>query len=178
MVKTDIHKRTIWVYAPTIEQRQYWEKIAEQSDMSLSKWILKTVEDSLIEEEGTVKTRGDVEKENKDLRKEISEIQEKLRRETIIRNNLEREIRKYRAEPFLSPSSDGVKQYDKELINLLKDAKSREGKRRYVDNDEILSRLGVEFTETEAVKAISNQLSRLEGYRLVESSTKGWRWKE
>jgi len=146
--------------------------------MSLSKWILKTVEDSLIkEEDGMVKTRGDIENENNDLRKEIAEIQKNLRREIIIRNNLEKEIRKYRAEPFLSTSSDGIRQYDKELINLLKDAKSRDGKSRYVDNDETLSRLGVELTETEAVKAISNQLSRLEGYGLVESSTKGWRWK-
>lgn len=76
LVKTDIHKRTIWVYAPTLEQRQHWEKIAEQHGVSLSKWILKTVEDSLIkEEDGAVKTRGDIEKENIDIRKEISEMQ-------------------------------------------------------------------------------------------------------
>ena len=180
MVKTDIHKRTIWVYAPTIEQRQHWEKIAEQHGVSLSKWILKTVEDSLIkEDDGAVKTRGDIEKENIDIRKEISEMQEKLRRETIIRNNLEKEIRKYRAEPFLgTSSSEKRRNYDIELVNLIRNTKGVDGKIRYLDNDEILSRLGIEFTESEAVKAISNQLSRLERYGLVESSTKGWRWKE
>ena len=91
---------------------------------------------------------------------------------------MEKEIRKYRAEPFLDTSFEGIRQYDKELISLLKNAKSVEGKSRFIDNDEILSRLGVEFSETEFVKAVSNQLSRLEGYGLIESSTKGWRWKE
>ncbi|KYK23244.1 hypothetical protein AYK25_10185 [Thermoplasmatales archaeon SM1-50] len=179
MGKTEtIKQRAIWVYAPTLEQRKQWDKIAKENGMSLSKWIVQTIEDSLLEFDDEVKSIKDIETENKDLRKEISEIQSKLRRETIIRNNLEKEIRKYRAESFLSPSSEGIRQYDKELITLLRNTKSREGKRRYIDNDEILSRLGIEFTETEAVKAISSQLSRLERYGLAESSTKGWRWKE
>jgi hypothetical protein len=64
------------------------------------------------------------------------------------------------------------------LIKLLRNAKGVDGKIRYMDNEEILSRLGIEITETTAVKAISNQLSQLEAYELIESSTKGWRWKE
>ena len=179
MGKTEtIKKRAVWVYAPTLEQRNQWGKIAKKNGMPLSKWIVKTIEDSLLVLEGDVKSRKDIEKENKNVRKEISELQSKLRQMNIIRDNLEKEIRKYRAEPFLAASFEGVRQYDKELISLLKNAKSVEGKNRFIDNDEILSRLGVEFSETEFVKAVSNQLSRLEGYGLLESSTKGWRWKE
>lgn len=135
----------------------------------ISKWILKTVEDSLIkEEDGAVKTRGDIEKENIDIRKEISEMQEKLRRETIIRNNLEKEIWKYRAEPFIAISSSKKRRnYDIKLVNLIRNTKGVDGKIRYLDNDEILSRLGVKLTEMEAVKAISNQLSRLERYGFI-----------
>ena len=179
MGKTEtIKERAVWVYAPTIEQRKKWEDIAKVKGIPLSKWIVQTIEESLIELDDDVKSRKDIEKENKNVRKEISDIQNKLRQANIIRDNLEKEIRKYRAEPFLAASFEGIRQYDKELITLLRNAKGVDGKIRYVDNDEILSRLGVEFSETESVKAISNQLSRLEGYGLVESSTKGWRWKD
>jgi transposase-like protein len=173
-----IKERTIWVYLPTLEQKQQLEKIANEKGTSLSKWIIKTIEDTLKESEGVVKSRGETEKENKNLRKEIAELQNNLRQITIIRDNLEKEIRKYRTEPFLTMSFEGIRQYDKELITLLKNAKSVEGKNRFIDNDEILSRLGVTHMETEVIKSISNQLSRLEEYGLVESGTKGWRWKE
>jgi len=173
-----IKKRAIWVYAPTLKQRTQWDNIAKENGMPLSKWIVQTIEESLLEFEGEVKSKEDIEKENKNIRLEISELQSKLHQVNIIRENLEKEIRKYRAEPFLTTSFEGIRQYDKELISLLKNAKSVEGKNRFIDNDEILSRLGVEFSETESVKAVSNQLSRLEGYGLLESSTKGWKWKE
>lgn len=179
MGKTEtIKKRAIWVYAPTLEQREQWDKIAKENGMPLSKWIVQIIEDSLLEVDDEVKSRRDIEKENKNVRKEISELQNRLRQVNVIRGNLEKEIRKYRSEPFLATSFEGIRQYDKELITLLRNAKGVDGKIRYIDNNEILSRLGVEFSETESVKAISNQLSRLEGYGLVESSTKGWRWKE
>jgi transposase-like protein len=173
-----IKERTIWIYLPTLEQKQQWEKQANENGTSLSKWIIKTIEDTLKESEGIVKSREETEKENKNLRKEISELQSNLRQINIIRDNLEQEIRKYRAEPFLTKSFQGIRQYDKELITLLKNAKSVNGKNRFIDNDEILSRLGIAPKETEVVKSISNQLSRLEEYGLVESGTKGWRWRE
>jgi len=173
-----IKERAVWVYAPTIEQRKKWEDIAKGKGMPLSKWIVQTIEESLIEMDDDVKSRKDIEKENKNVRKDISELQSKIRQVNIIRDKLEKEIRKYRAEPFLATSFEGIRQYDKELITLLRNAKGVDGEIRYVDNDEIISRLGVEFSETDSIKAISNQLSRLEGYGLVESSTKGWRWKE
>ena len=179
MGKTEtIKERTIWIYLPTVEQKQQWEKIAKDKGISISKWVINVIEDTLNESKGEVKSRKEIDKENKDLRKEIGVLQSSLRQVTIIRDNLEKEIRKYRAEPFLTTSFEGIRKFDKELITLLKNAKSVEGKNRFIDNDEILSRLGVEYTETDAMKAISNQLSRLEGYGLVESGTKGWRWKE
>ena len=179
MGKTEtIKKRAIWVYAPTLEQREQWDKIAKNNRMPLSKWIVQTIENSILELEDESKSRKDIEEENKNLLKEIYELQSRLRQITIIRDNLEREIRRYRAEPFLDTGFEGVRHFDKELISILKNAKAVDGKNKFVDNDEILSRLGVDFSETESVKAISNQLSRLEGYGLVVSGTKGWRWKE
>jgi len=173
-----IKERAVWVYAQTLEQRSQWENIAKENNMPLSKWIVQTIEDSLFELEDEVKSRKDIEKENKNLKKEISELQDKMRQLTIIRDNLEKEIRKYRAEPFLNPPSEGVIHYEKEIVNILRNAKGVDGKTRYLGNDEILARLGVKLSETESVKSIATQLSLLEGYGLIKSTSKGWKWKE
>lgn len=179
MGKTEtIKERAVWVYLPSLEQKEEWGRIANQNDISLSKWIIQIVEDTLHERETEVKSRKDIEKENKNLRSEISSLQSQLKQLSIIRENLEREIRKYRAEPFLSTTPEGGRQFDIELIDMLRNAKGVDGKHRYLDDDEVLQRLGVDLSETDSVKAISNQLSRLEKYGLVASSTKGWRWQE
>ncbi len=179
MGKTDtIKERAVWVYAQTLEQRDLWEKIAKENNMSLSKWIVRIIEDSIIELEDEVKSRKDIEKENKNLKKEISELQDNIRQLNIIRDNLELEIRKYRAEPFVNPPAEGVIHYEKELINILRNAIGINGKKRYLDNDEILARLGVKPTDIKSIKSIYIQLSLLEGYGLIKSTSKGWKWKE
>ena len=179
MGKTEtIKKRAIWIYAPTLEQREQWSKIAKDNGMPLSKWIVHTIEDSIFEQGDEIKSRKDIEGENKNLRKEIYELQSKFKQISIIRDNLEREIRRYRAEPFLNDSFEGIRRFDKELISILRNAKAVDGMNRFVDNEEILNRLGVKLSEVDSIKAISNQLSRLEGYDLVVSGTKGWKWKE
>lgn len=178
MGKTDtIKKRTICIYAPTIEQKEKWEEIAKQNNTSLSKFFIKSMEDSLEESTGEIKTKEEISKENQDLRKEISELQREYKQVSVLRDNLEREIRKYRAEPFLTPDEGGIRQFDRELLDILRKAVGANGKHRFIDNDEILSRLNISFQETEAIQSISNQLSLFEQYNLVQSSTKGWRWK-
>jgi hypothetical protein len=42
-----IKERTVWVYLPTIEQKQGRANLAKKHKTSLSKWIVKTVEESL-----------------------------------------------------------------------------------------------------------------------------------
>jgi hypothetical protein len=80
-------------------------------------------------------------------------------------------LRRYRAQPFIDDRFVGVRSYQKELIEVL-----RQG--RLVTSDEILARLGIRPAEHEAVKAVSKQLENLEGYGLVRSSAKGWKWVE
>ena len=112
MGKTDtIKDRTIWIYTPTLEQKEKWEKTAQQNNTSLSKWIIKNIEDTLQESKGEIKTRDEIIRENQALKKEIAESQSKIRQLTIIRDNLEKEKRKYRAEPFLTTTTRVIKQY-------------------------------------------------------------------
>lgn len=172
-----IKERAVWVYLPTIEQKQKWEKLAKKHKTSLSKWAVKTVEDSLEEVDGEVTSREDLARENESLRNEVAHLHEVLRVETSLRENLEIEIRRYRAEPFLNPDYEGVRRFDKELIDILRKAKGTDKPFRFVTSDEILQRLGVESMEEEAVRSVSTQLTILEAYGLVESGTKGWRWR-
>lgn len=172
-----IMKRAILVYLPTLAQKAKWTKLAKKAKTSASKWIIQTVENSLMEKEGETVSKDDLLMENLALKKEISRIQNELRIMTLLRENQEQELRKYRAEPFLSPSFEGVRQYNKNLIDLLRNTEGTEGKLRYVSNDEILQRLSIGRKEEEAIQAVSNQLTFLEAYGLIESSTKGWRWK-
>ena len=84
--------------------------------------------------------------------------------------NYETELKRYRAEPFLEEGFEGVRTFDKELVNLLKTG------RLYTD-DEILSQLNVNLSDTDLVKAVGKQLETLESYGLVEYIGRGWRWK-
>jgi hypothetical protein len=174
-----IKERAIWVYLPTIEQRKKWEQLAKEDNMSLSKWILIKTEESLQEKQGIIISKKDLESENINLKQELTGLQQKYHNITIIREKLEEEIKKYRTEPFSIKNFEGKRRYDKELIELLRNAKTIEGKPRYITNDEILTRLGIRIIEENKIGTITKQLSLLESYNLVESkSGKGWRWIE
>jgi hypothetical protein len=174
-----IRERAVWLYLPTVEQKQKWKYLAKKKyKTSLSRWIVKTVEDSLEEVEGEVTSREDIVRENDDLRKEVARLQEDLRVESDRREYFEREIRRYRAEPFLDMSFQGFRRFDRELVDILRKAEGTETPHRFVSSDEILQRLGIQAKEEEAIKAVSNQLTILEVYGLVVSGSKGWRWRE
>ncbi len=84
-------------------------------------------------------------------------------------DRLEKELKQYRAQPFLDDDFVGLRRYQKELVEIL-----REG--RFVSNDEILHRLCIDVSDQDEIKAVSKQLENLEGYGLVRSSPKGWKW--
>ena len=146
--------------------------------MSFSKWIVNNVEENLANRAEKGKSRRALEQENNDLKEELSTLQKKLKDTTIIKENLEQDIRKYRASPFLDPDYKRVRRYDKDIISLLRNAIGADHKHRFLANDEILSRLNVKVTDIDVVKGISNQLSRLEMFGIIESGSKGWRWKD
>ena len=174
-----IKERAIWVYLPSLEQKERWQKLADQSGVSLSKLVIETVEEGIRpEEEREWKPRKEVEEEIEGLKKEVSDLHSELRQQRTIRENLEKEIRKYRAEPFLAPEFEGVRRYDKELIQVLRSTRSLDGKPKALTDIEILTRLNIEASEEEAVKAVSAQLTNLEAYGIVKSTPKGWKWVE
>ena len=78
--------------------------------------------------------------------------------------------RSVRVKPFLDESFVDVRQFDRELIELLWSG-------RTLSDEEILSSLNIDPADTDLVKAVSKQLEALEAYDLVEFTGKGWRWK-
>jgi FtsZ-binding cell division protein ZapB len=171
MGKTEtIKERAIYVYLPSIEMKERWEKHAEELGVSVSKFVIEYVENSLRQEaEPTYKSREELIKENEALRQQINELSKRCRLLETAADRLEEELRAYRAKPFLEEQFEGVRAYGKELIDILKS-------RGIVSSEDILAHLGVNPTEHEAVKAISRQLENLEAWGLVKSSVRGWKW--
>ncbi|RLI19691.1 hypothetical protein DRO47_06025 [Candidatus Bathyarchaeota archaeon] len=108
-------------------------------------------------------------KENSELKKKVQELSKRCRLLERAVERLEEELRRYRARPFLEEEFEGVRVYEKELINLLKS-------REVVSSDEIFAHLGVDPSESAVIKAISRQLENLEAYGLVKYTPTGWRW--
>jgi len=171
--KTDtIKKRAIYVYLPSQKMTEEWKNGAEKAGTSISKFVIDRVEDSIRKEEGEegyhsrlklVKKLSDSEEELKKLRKENRLLR------TLV-DNLDNELKRYRAKPFLEEDFTGVRRFDKELIALLKEGGSYSG-------DEILSHLSINPSDTDFVKAVNKQLEVLERYGLVEYVGRGWKWK-
>jgi hypothetical protein len=173
MGKTDtIKKRAVYLYLPSIESKRRWVERADKQGISLSKFVYEHVENSLLQEEDSdYISRKDLFNENKSLRESLSELSREKRVLSLANDRLERELRRYRSMPFVDNEFVGVRTYQKELVELLKEGGS-------FTSAEILSRLGIEVTEQDTVKSISKQLENLEDYGLLSSSSLGWRWKE
>ena len=118
---------------------------------------------------GEYKSRADLIQQ---LRAKDESLEKLTRENEILKLALERvenELRRYRAEPFLDKSFEGIRGYDRRLIELLK-------KGNTIDSDHLLRLLRINPRDTPLVKAISRQLENLEGYGLVEKTRRGWKW--
>ena len=165
-----IKQRAIYVYLPSVEQKEKWQARAEKLGVSISKFVIEYVENSLRqEEEPSYKSRSEIWKENNELKQQVKDLTRRNRVLETVVDRLEQELRRYRAKPFLEEEFEGVRGYEKELITLLR---SRDA----VTGDQIFSYLGIDPSEHNAVKGISKQLENLEAYGLVKSSPRGWKW--
>jgi hypothetical protein len=174
MGKTEtIKARALYIYLPSLEMVDDWKGRAEKADTSISKFVMDRVEDSLKREEGEegyltrVELIGKVRYEMEENKK----LKEENRMLKMLNENLDREAQRYRARPFLDEGFTGTRAFDMELIQLLRNG-------RMLSNEEILSALRVDISETEMVKAVTKQLQALEAYGLVEYGGRGWRWTE
>jgi len=171
MGKTEtIKQRAIYVYLPTHEVVKRWKDLAKTSGTSISKFVAEHVENSLMQEEKSdYKARSSLIDEIMKLTETLGEKEKRIRHLDLLVEKLEEDLRLYRAQKFTEESFMGIKQYDRKLIEIVREPGSH-------SSEEILSRLGVTPREPEAVKAVSIQLENLQRYGLVRSTSKGWIW--
>ena len=166
--------RAIYVYLPTVGMADQWKSMADKSKISISKFVIEHVENSLKQEEENKKhyiSRAELLKQLKEKDDEITKLNQDNRLLKMLADNLDKELKKYRARPFAEDKGHfrGVREYDRDLIDLLR-------KNQTIDSDHLLKDLGISPKDTELVKAVNRQLHYLEAYGLVEPTTMGWRW--
>lgn len=172
VAKRQLKERAIYVYLPSVDMAERWKEMAEKSGRTISKFVSEHVEDSLKqEEEGPeYKSRADLIRLLREKDEEISKLQKEDRLMKELAERLDKELRSYRLQPFAQGGFQGIRSYDRSLVELFK----REG---VVDSDRLLQKLGIDPKETDAVKAIDAQLAGLEAYGLLEATPRGWRWR-
>ena len=170
--KRQLRERAIYVYLPTVALANRWKELAAKSDTPVSKFVLEHVENSLRQEEGEegFKARSELVRELEQRDEEVARLQTELRLARELADRLDGELRRHRVQPFLDEPFQGVRAYERQLIELFR-------KERVVDSDDLLRKLGVDTKEEELIKAIDKQISGLEAYGLIEGTARGWRWK-
>jgi uncharacterized protein YjiS (DUF1127 family) len=172
--KNQLTDRAIYVYLPTVNMATEWKFKADKSSLSISKFVIEHVENSLKQEEENKKhyvSRAELLKQLKEKDEEIVRLQHDNRLLKMLADNLDNELKKYRARPFAEEKRHfrGVREYDKDLIDLLR-------KNQTIDSDHLLKDLGISPKDKDLVKAVNKQLHYLQTYGLVEPTTRGWRW--
>jgi predicted RNase H-like nuclease (RuvC/YqgF family) len=167
-----IKDRAIYVYLPSLEMVEDWKRRAKKAGISVSKFVIEYVEESIRREEGEEDyvSRAELVKRLRDAEEELKKLRDENRLLKRLAENLDNELKRYRAQPFLEEAFEGVRKFDKELIELLRKGGS-------YTQENILSHLNVDHSDADFVKAVSKQLEALEAYGLVEYKGRGWRWK-
>jgi predicted nuclease with TOPRIM domain len=167
-----IKKRAIYVYLPSQKMAEDWKNKADKSGNSISKFVIDRVEDSIRKEkQEDYLSRLELIKKLNAADEELKQLRNDNRLLKKLVDNLDTELKKYRAKPFLDEDFKGVRRFDKELIDLLKQGGSLSG-------DEILTNLNISSSDTDLVKAVNKQLELLENYSLVQYVGRGWKWKQ
>jgi regulator of replication initiation timing len=171
-----IKQRALYVYLPTLEMVEDWKQRAEKDKKSLSNWIMLKVLDSIGFEEGSAQ-REQMQKEleeTKRQKEDVLEENEKLRQENrmlrMLSDNLDKELKRLRTQPFVEAGFVGERRFDKDLLELLR-------KGHGVDKEMVFARLHIKPSDVEAIDGVRKQLEALQAYGLVEYDGRWWKWK-
>ena len=170
MGKTEtIKERAIYVYLPTPQMVARWKGMAEKNGQSISKFVIDRVEDSIADESEDRQNRVQLFEEIKRLTELLKGKDDKIRLQELLIEKYEQDLRSYRARLFSDDSTTGIRKFDKELVNLLREPGPH-------SHDEILARLRIEPSESEEIKAVQRQLDHLQSFGLAKEARGGWLW--
>jgi hypothetical protein len=166
-----IKERSIYVYLPSQQIAATWKKMADTSGLSISKFVIEHVENSILQEnkkEGFA-PRAELLNELKRLRDETKELQKRNRMLDTVVDRLEEELRAYRMKPFTEEKFTGLKTYEPQLIEEFK-------KQKEIRKEELLQILDINPSEKILIKAIGREIEKLEQYGLIKDMGGKWRW--
>ena len=168
MVAPGLKTRYIDVYLPTEAAKHEWEEDAKKAGLPLSKFVFVAVEAFRSAKDET--PRYEIVKELAEAKEEAQKLRTELKMKTMLLEKLDADVYKARYASFHEVEmAEGTRRHDQELIKILQRGKALEG---YA----ILKELGVDPSETEAVKLVNNQLESLQRFGLVRENAQGWRW--
>ncbi|AGK62125.1 hypothetical protein Asulf_02172 [Archaeoglobus sulfaticallidus PM70-1] len=166
-----VKKRAIYVYLPSEEMAEEWKRIAKERNISISKFVVECVQESLSKDESDFVSRKELLDRVKKLEDENKELRKENRMLKNLVDKLDEELKIYRAKPFLESEFVGKREFSDELIDLFK-------RRKYVEYEELYLLLNVDpVNDQELVRSYLRQIEALEQYGLIESTARGWKWK-
>jgi len=153
---------------PSDADKARWAAMAEKAKTPLSKWVIEIVESTLAENE-EFQPRREMVKDLESLKHEMRALRDELGQKNIVLERYESELKHFRSTAFLEDDYKGMRRYSRELVDLLK-------ARGQIDSYKILEALGIDPRESELVKAVSQQLEELEGYGMIRTDGRTWKW--
>jgi vacuolar-type H+-ATPase subunit I/STV1 len=168
MVVPGLKARYIDVYLPSEKAKHEWEEGAKKAGLPMSKFVFEAVEAFRASKDETPKS--DMVSELAEAKEEIQKLRSELKMKTLLLEKLEADVYKARYASFQEVQmGEGTRRHDEELIKVLRRGKVVEG---YA----LLTELGIDPRDTEAVKLVNNQLESLRRFGLVEETANGWKW--
>ena len=170
--KTDtIKKRALYVYLPSEEMVADWKEKAKQSKISISKYVIEHVTNSLQseQEQPSVETRVNIIKQNKALQNENKELLKKIKMFENLCERLEKDLQKQTIQPFQQQEFTGLRTFEKDLIRVFKTFSE-------IRKEDIYQKLNVNPMDKDTTTAIQNQIEILERYGLLKDLGGSWRW--
>ena len=167
-----IKQRSIYVYLPSEKMVEKWKETADKQNLSVSKFVIEHVENSLRQEKGEdgFASRVELVEEIRRLTEENKELQRKNKILDTVVDRLEEELRSYRIKSFISNDFSGIRDYEKDLINLFREKKE-------IRKENLIDFLNIKSSDTNSIKGISKQIENLEKYGLLKDLGGKWIWK-
>ncbi len=168
-----IKQRALYVYLPSVELAEEWKARAINENLSISKFVVQRVMDSLNTEVDEDKGPSRLELlEQIQIRDEmVKELEQENRMLRNLSDSLDTELKRYRSAPFLDDDFEGPRPFDPELIEILRSSTNP------LTQEDIMRKLGIKSTQSDFINAISIQLEILEQIGVVECLGNKWRWR-
>lgn len=171
MPRPEFAGRFTTLYFSTCDEMNHWKELASAHEVTLPDLITAALEH--LEKSFDAAPRPDIAKEADNLKAEVLRLKRDLRLQNDLIEKYEAELYRARHVAFeeISPSGQGGRSFDMELIQALK------GSHRPMDSGAVLAALQIDPSDTTTVRLVRNQLEALARYGLISESSHGWSWR-